>query len=78
MKKLFIILMAASLLSACGSGPDSAAEKIDSAAKAAADTIKAVADTAARKIDSALRTAADSLKSKINLKADSIKKAIRK
>jgi PBP1b-binding outer membrane lipoprotein LpoB len=77
MKKLIIILISAGLISACGTGPDSAADKIDSAAKAAADTIKAVADTAARKIDSAFSAAADSVKSKINLKADSIKKAIR-
>jgi hypothetical protein len=77
MKKLLFVLVVAASMTACNNSADSAA-KVDSAAKAAADTIKSVVDSAAHKADSTISAAADSAKSKLGAVVDSAKKAIKK
>ena len=62
MKKLLLVLSIGAFV-ACNSST-STESTIDSAAKAATDTIKAAVDTAKAKIDSTVSAAKDSLKAK--------------
>jgi hypothetical protein len=68
MKKLLLVL-AVGAFAACGSG-SSTESTVDSAAKAATDTVKAAADAAKTTIDSTAKAAVDTVKAK----ADSLKK----
>ncbi|MFI5152467.1 MAG: hypothetical protein ACHQET_03990 [Chitinophagales bacterium] len=65
MKKLFVILVAAGALVACGNGSESSTSSVDSAAKAATDTTRAAVDTASKKVDSAAAATVDSAKKAI-------------
>lgn len=71
MKKFLAIIAIASFAVACnGSGEkkdvvDSTAAVIDSTAKAATDSIGAVADSATKTIDSTAKAAVDTVKSKM-------------
>jgi len=64
MKKLLLVL-AVGAFAACGSG-SSTESTVDSAAKAATDTVKAMADSAKAKIDSTAKAAVDTLKAKVD------------
>jgi hypothetical protein len=68
MKKLLLVL-AIGAFAACN-GSSSTESSVDSAAKAATDTVKAMADSAKATIDSTAKAVTDTLKAKV----DSVKK----
>ena len=69
MKKFFLVLSIGVAFAACNNS-SSSDKAVDSAAKAATDTVKAVADSAKNAIDSTRKAAVDTIKAK----ADSAKK----
>lgn len=70
MKKLLVILLIASVFTACNGAADTAKSAADSAAAKVETAVTAAADSAKSKIDSTAKAAMDTVKAKV----DSLKK----
>ncbi len=77
MKKLFVILAVAGAMTACNNSTEPSGSA-DSAAKATADSVKAMVDTATKKMDSTATAVMDTAKAKMSAAADSIKSKMKK